>query len=105
MRLRAAIAALPADHRSAIALFYLEDMSVAEIAVALTMPAGTVKTRLMHARRKLRAALEGDRMMRDLDAMIDEALDAEERELFAASARSLAFLPRRSGVFGGSRSG
>jgi DNA-directed RNA polymerase specialized sigma24 family protein len=41
-------------------LFYLEDMSVAEVAVALAVPAGTVKTRLMHARRKLRAALEGD---------------------------------------------
>jgi RNA polymerase sigma-70 factor (ECF subfamily) len=35
-------------------------MSVAEVAVALAVPAGTVKTRLMHARHKLRAALEGD---------------------------------------------
>jgi RNA polymerase sigma factor (sigma-70 family) len=59
-RLRSAIAELPSDQRSAIALFYLEEMSVAEVAVALTIPAGTVKTRLMHARRKLRAALEGD---------------------------------------------
>lgn len=59
-RLRSAIAELPADQRSAIALFYLEEMSVAEVAVALNTPAGTVKTRLMHARRKLRAALEGD---------------------------------------------
>ena len=59
-RLRAAIAALPPDHGSAVALFYLEEMSVAEVAVALNVPAGTVKTRLMHARRKLRAALEGD---------------------------------------------
>lgn len=58
--LRVAIARLPADQRSAIALFYLEEMSVAEVAVALNVPAGTVKTRLMHARRKLRAALEGD---------------------------------------------
>ena len=56
----AAIAALPPDHGSAVALFYLEEMSVAEVAVALNVPAGTVKTRLMHARRKLRAALEGD---------------------------------------------
>lgn len=35
-------------------------MSVAEVAVALDVPVGTVKTRLMHARRKLRIALEGD---------------------------------------------
>lgn len=57
--LNAAINALPNDQRAAIALFYLEDLSVAEIAAALRVPAGTVKTRLMHARRKLRAALEG----------------------------------------------
>lgn len=60
-RLRAAIRALPAAQRSALALFYFEDFSVAEIAVALAVPAGTVKTRLMHARRALRAVLEGDR--------------------------------------------
>ena len=59
-RLRTAIAALPPGQKSAIALFYLEEMSVAEVAVALDIPAGTVKTRLMHARGKLRAALEGD---------------------------------------------
>jgi RNA polymerase sigma factor (sigma-70 family) len=59
-RLRLAIAGLPPDQRSAIALFYLEEMSVAEVAVALNIPVGTIKTRLMHARRKLRAALKGD---------------------------------------------
>jgi RNA polymerase sigma factor (sigma-70 family) len=59
-RLRSAIAKLPPDQRSAIALFYLEEMSVAEVAVALEIPAGTVKTRLMHARAKLRSAFEGD---------------------------------------------
>ena len=46
--------------RAAIALFHFEDMSIAETAVALDVPAGTVKTRLMHARRTLRAVLEGD---------------------------------------------
>ena len=58
--MRRAIRALPPEQEAAIALFYLEDMKVAEVAVALDVPAGTVKTRLMHARRKLRAALEGD---------------------------------------------
>ena len=60
LRLRAAIAALPPEQGAAIALFYLEELSVAEVAVALDVPAGTVKTRLMHARRKLRSALEGE---------------------------------------------
>jgi RNA polymerase sigma-70 factor (ECF subfamily) len=59
-RLREAIARLPPGQRSAIALFYLEEMSVAEVAVALDVPMGTVKTRLLHARHKLRDALEGD---------------------------------------------
>lgn len=57
--LNRALAALPAEQRAAVALFYGEDFSVAEIAAALRVPAGTVKTRLMHARRKLREALEG----------------------------------------------
>jgi RNA polymerase sigma factor (sigma-70 family) len=59
-RLRAAMALLPPEQRSALALFHLEEMSVAEVAVALDVPLGTVKTRLLHARRKLREALEGE---------------------------------------------
>ena len=37
-----------------------EEMRVVEVAIALDVRAGTVKTRLMNARRKLRAILEGD---------------------------------------------
>lgn len=55
-----AIKSLPTDQRIAIALHYLEEFSIAEIALALEVPVGTVKTRLMHARRKLRAILEGE---------------------------------------------
>jgi RNA polymerase sigma-70 factor (ECF subfamily) len=58
--LRRAVAALPADQRAAIALFYLDGLSVGEIAEALGIPGGTVKTRLFHARRALRRHLEGD---------------------------------------------
>ncbi len=53
----AAMARLPAEQRAAVALFYLEDLSVAEIAAALSVPAGTVKTRLKAARDRLREAL------------------------------------------------
>lgn len=56
--LQRALANLPPEQLAAIALFHLEELSVAEIAVALAVPAGTVKTRLMHARQKLRAVLE-----------------------------------------------
>ncbi len=56
--LHTALAALPPEHRSAVALFYLEEMSVAEVAVALDVPVGTVKSRLLNARAKLRKSLE-----------------------------------------------
>lgn len=55
-----AIAALPKEQAATLALFYLEDMRVAEVAIALDIPPGTVKTRLMHARQNLRAILEGE---------------------------------------------
>ena len=58
--LQAAMAGLSGAHRAVIGLFYLEDMSIAEIAAALEVPPGTVKTRLLHARRKLRSQLQGD---------------------------------------------
>lgn len=55
-----AIGRLPAAQRATLALFYIEDLSVAEIAIATDVPPGTVKTRLMHARQKVRAMLEAD---------------------------------------------
>ncbi len=58
--LQVAIRNLPPDQRAAIALHHFEGLSVAETAVALDAPVGTIKTRLMHARLKLKAALEGD---------------------------------------------
>lgn len=57
-RVMGLIQRLPPDQHSAIALFYLEEMSVAEVAVALDIPVGTVKTRLLHARRRLRSFFE-----------------------------------------------
>ncbi|MGJ3233190.1 MAG: RNA polymerase sigma factor [Oceanicaulis sp.] len=59
-KVRSAMATLPGDQRAAIALYHFEGFSVAETAAALDVPAGTVKTRLMHARAKLRAMLTGD---------------------------------------------
>jgi len=59
-KVMAAVAALPPPQRAALALYHLEGMGVAEIAVALDVPPGTVKTRLMHARRKVRGRLEGE---------------------------------------------
>ena len=57
---------LPSEpcRRSSGPLYHYEELSIAETAVALDVPAGTVKTRLMHARRKLRGLLEGDETCR-----------------------------------------
>lgn len=58
--LTAAVSALPADQRLLVSLFYGEGLSVEEIADALTIPAGTVKSRLHAIRLSLRTLLKGD---------------------------------------------
>ncbi|RMG99975.1 MAG: sigma-70 family RNA polymerase sigma factor [Deltaproteobacteria bacterium] len=55
---RAALDELPEIHRSVIVLRELQGMSYAEMADALGVPKGTIMSRLHHARRKLREALE-----------------------------------------------
>jgi RNA polymerase sigma-70 factor (ECF subfamily) len=59
-RVRVAIGELDADQRTILSWFYMEEMSVREIAEALSIPPGTVKSRLYHARHALRACLEED---------------------------------------------
>lgn len=56
--LQSAISGLPPGQRAALALHYFDYLSIAEVAVALAIPAGTVKTRLMHARNSLKAFLQ-----------------------------------------------
>ncbi len=51
---------LPLDLQITLELHYWEDMSVAEIAVVLEIPPGTVKSRLHRARDRLRALLADD---------------------------------------------
>ena len=57
-RMMEALAELPADQRTILSWFYLEEMSVREIAEALSIPEGTVKSRLYHARNALRECVE-----------------------------------------------
>ena len=52
--IRAAVDALPADLRAAIVLHYFDEMSVPEIATALSVPEGTVYWRLHEGRKKIR---------------------------------------------------
>lgn len=53
----AAIDRLPDEHRAVVLLHYIEDFDLAEIAGITGVPLGTVKSRLHHARQKLRQQL------------------------------------------------
>jgi len=55
--LHGALDALPVAERELLALFYLEELSLNELADVLSVPVGTVKSRLFRARRLLRERL------------------------------------------------
>jgi RNA polymerase sigma-70 factor (ECF subfamily) len=55
--LLAGLAGLPVVEREVLTLFYLEELSLADVAGLLGVPAGTVKSRLHRARRMLRQAI------------------------------------------------
>jgi RNA polymerase sigma-70 factor (ECF subfamily) len=59
-RLIAAMMALPVRQREAIILRYDQDLSLAEIAAVLSIPIGTVKSRLSLGLRRLRQQLKDD---------------------------------------------
>jgi RNA polymerase sigma factor (sigma-70 family) len=54
----AALDAIPANEREALLLFALADLSYQEIALALEVPVGTVRSRLARARDRLRKGLD-----------------------------------------------
>ena len=56
-RVRAAILALPDTFRRVIELNHFDECSYAEIAEILSIPVGTVMSRLYHARQKLRSIM------------------------------------------------
>ncbi|MEM1134077.1 MAG: sigma-70 family RNA polymerase sigma factor [Pseudomonadota bacterium] len=55
-----AIARLSPEHQAVLILFYREGFRIAEIAVALELAEGTVKTRLMHARNQLKTLMQDE---------------------------------------------
>jgi RNA polymerase sigma-70 factor, ECF subfamily len=57
-RLWQAVAALPSGERTAVILYYRDEMAVRDIARALGVTTGTIKTLLFRARRHLRERLE-----------------------------------------------
>lgn len=56
--LESGLTQLPVVERDVLALFYLQELSLADVAQVLGVPVGTVKSRLFRARQLLRRALD-----------------------------------------------
>lgn len=59
-QLERGLAALSADHRAVVVLRHLAGLSIDEIGEILSIPRGTVASRLHHATNALRAAIDAD---------------------------------------------
>ncbi len=57
-QVRRCLDGLPAIHRQVMHLAFYQELSYPEIAAVLGCPSGTVKTRMMHARRAMKRCLE-----------------------------------------------
>jgi RNA polymerase sigma-70 factor (ECF subfamily) len=64
-----ALSALKPADREALLLFAWADLDYEQIAEALRIPVGTVRSRLSRARRQLRAALDGDHVRQPEEAL------------------------------------
>jgi RNA polymerase sigma-70 factor (ECF subfamily) len=53
-----ALSSLPLSHRGVVVLYYIDDLSIQEIAEILDIPVGTVKSRLHYSRHALRKSLD-----------------------------------------------
>jgi RNA polymerase sigma-70 factor (ECF subfamily) len=61
-RVRAAMAQLPEEQKQVLALAYFQGLSQSQIAETLTLPLGTVKTRIRLGMQRLRDQLQEDRI-------------------------------------------
>ena len=59
-KLQEALAGLPEDFRVPVVLCDVADQSYEQIAATLSVPVGTVRSRIQRGRRLLRTALEGE---------------------------------------------
>jgi len=76
-----ALRTLPLDLQIILELYYWEDMSVADVAAVVEIPAGTVKSRLHRAREALRAAIDALELSPELHRSTVENLDGWARKI------------------------
>jgi RNA polymerase sigma-70 factor (ECF subfamily) len=65
-RIWQAVAALPSGERTAVILYYREEMAVRDIAGALGVTSGTIKALLFRARRHLRQRFEASDLFQEI---------------------------------------
>jgi RNA polymerase sigma-70 factor (ECF subfamily) len=87
--IESAIARLPEEFRIVLVLRDIEDMSVEDTAQALDIPAATVKTRHLRARRRLRQEIDPD-----FRAVLAETLRFDGAKCEAMTARAVAALTK-----------
>jgi RNA polymerase sigma-70 factor (ECF subfamily) len=56
-QIQQAMSTLPLSHRGVVVLYYIDDLSIQEIAEILEIPVGTVKSRLHYSRQALKLSL------------------------------------------------
>ena len=61
-RVHCALSRISLTHREVLTLFFLNDLSLNQIAEVLDIPIGTVKSRLCYAKRSLRSVLEQEEL-------------------------------------------
>lgn len=65
LRIREAVSALPESHRLVVELGILQELPYSEIAEALEIPVGTVKSRMFNALKRVKATLSAADQMRE----------------------------------------
>ncbi|MNC11611.1 ECF RNA polymerase sigma factor SigW [compost metagenome] len=76
--LRKAACSLKECYKVPLLMHYTAELSVEEIAIALHIPKGTVKSRLHHARKKIKQAMEVDAHEgRNLDSLVEARFGAD----------------------------
>ena len=91
--IEAAMAILPVSFRMVFVLREIEDMSIAEVAAALDLPAATVKTRHSRAKEKLRRLLRSG-----FHDLLPEALPFAGADCAGLTARVVSCYCRRLGI-------
>lgn len=70
-RVRAALAELSPEHRAVVELTFYGDLHYREIATIVGCPENTVKTRMFHARKRLREVLEATAGSRESEGKVE----------------------------------